>query len=173
MALSDLLSFFSSDASEKYHAKPHDPVKARAPLLRGIATARKQFNGDEYKKPNRWFSVKNEVVAFHPKLGGRPLVLNGVEENHMPSDRFLEFLDLMEKEVTKGQFDEVIANHGKGNVNVHIGKARKPRGSGRAASNGGKKYPDDHPATIDPNWSSYTQGEKIKKASAYRKAQTA
>lgn len=130
MALKDLFSFFSPDSTEKYKAKPHDPVKARAPLLRGIATARKQFQADEFKKPNRWFSVKNETVAFHPKLDGRDLMLNGVKENHMPSERFEEFLDLMEKEVNEGQFDEVIANHGKGNVDVHIGKAPAKRGTG-------------------------------------------
>lgn len=161
MALKDLFSFFSPDSTKKYNAKPHDPVKARAPLLRGIATARKQFNNDEFKKPNRWFSVKNEVVAFHPKLDGRTLILNGVEENHMPSDRFVEFLDLMEKEVIEGQFDEVIAAHGKGNVDVHIGKAPRKRSTTGDDPN--------HPKHTDPKWSTYSAGEKIQKGLAYKR----
>ncbi len=131
MALKDLFTFFSSDSTEKYNAKPYDPVKARKPLLKGIKDARDQFNADQFTKKNRWFSVKNEQVAFHPKLDGRDLILNGVKENHMPSDRFVEFLDLMEKEVNDGEFDEVIANHGKGNVDVHIGKAPKATGAKR------------------------------------------
>lgn len=129
MALSDLFSFFTGEAKEKYNAKPVDPAKARKPLLAGIKKARDDFNADEYTKPNRWFSVKNSVVAFHPKLAGKTLTINGVDENHMPSERFVEFLDLMEKEVEAGEFDEVIANHGKGNTDVHIGKAKRSRGS--------------------------------------------
>lgn len=159
MALNDLFSFFTPDAKAKYEAKPVDPAKARAPLLRGIATARKQFNADEYKKANRWFSVKNETVAFHPKLDGRRLILNGVEENHMPSERFIEFLDLMEQEVNAGEFDEVIANHGKGNVDVHIGKA--PRKGTSAGST-------DKPWANRADWDSLDNGDRKAVSSRYR-----
>lgn len=123
MALSDLFNFFTSDAKEKYNEKSVSKDTIRKPLLTGIKRARDDFSAEKYTKPNRWFSVKNEVVAFHPKLGGRTLTINGVDENHMPSGRFIEFLDLMEKEVEAGEFDEVIGAHGKGNVDVHIGKA--------------------------------------------------
>jgi len=130
MALSDLFSFFSSDSTAKYNEKPFDPVKARKPLLAGIKRSRDDFNADKFNKANRWFSVKNSVVAFHPKLDGKTLIINGVDENHMPSERFVEFLDLMQKEVDAGEFDEVIAAHGKGNVDVHIGKATKAAATG-------------------------------------------
>lgn len=127
MALSDLFNFFTSDAKEKYNERSVNTAAIRKPLLTGIKRTRDDFKAEKFTKPNRWFSVKNEVVAFHPKLGGRTLTINGVDENHMPSGRFIEFLDLMEKEVEAGEFDEVIAAHGKGNVDVHIGKAIKPR----------------------------------------------
>ncbi|MBB5709423.1 hypothetical protein [Sphingomonas xinjiangensis] len=132
MALADLFKFFTSDATEKYHEPAFDPAKARKPLLKGIERSKIQFENDSLKSPNRWFSIKNGVVAFHPKLDGRPLVINGLEENHMPSERFVEFLELMRKEVEAGEFDEVIAAHGKGNVDVHIGKTRKASAGGRS-----------------------------------------
>ncbi|MCI1142164.1 hypothetical protein MOP88_07395 [Sphingomonas sp. WKB10] len=146
------------DSTEKYNTKPVDPTKARKPLLAGIEKAREQFNADQFRKPHRWFSVNNEVVAFHPKLDGRALILNGVEENHMPSDRFVEFLDLMEKEVNDGQFDEVIAAHGKGNVDVHIGKAPRKRGA-----TGTEK-----PWTARTDWSSLSTADKQAVSSRYR-----
>lgn len=158
MALSDLFSFFTGEAKEKYNAKPVDPAKARKPLLTGINRARTDFNDDKFTKPSRWFSVKNSQVAFHPKLDGRVLQINGVAENHMPSDRFIEFLDLMEKEVEAGEFDEVIANHGKGNTDVHIGKARKPR------STGGEK-----PWSARKDWASVDRADKQSIAASYNK----
>lgn len=162
MALKDLFSFFTGEAKEKYHEKPFDEAKARKPLLSGIKRARDDFNADKFTKPNRWFSVKNSVVAFHPKLDGRTLTINGVDENHMPSDRFVEFLDLMEKEVEAGEFDDVIASHGKGNTDVHIRKAStggkggagKPRQSKIAARADG--LPHRVPASEDQPHADYT-----------------
>lgn len=124
MALSDVLGFFKPDLKSRYEEKPADPTKARKPLLKGIANSRKQFENGTTKVPNRWWSASNGVVAFTPKLDGRILEINGVGTNHMPEDRFVEFLDVMKAAVDAGDFDEVIENHGRGNTDVQI--APKP-----------------------------------------------
>lgn len=130
MALSDVLSFFKPDLKSKYEEQPVDLSKARKPLLRGIANARKQFENGTTKVPNRWWSASNGVVAFTPKLDGRILEINGVGTNHMPEDRFVEFLDVMAAAVEAGDFDDVIAAHGVGNTDVQIAPKPAKGGSG-------------------------------------------
>ncbi len=156
---------------EVFSRKPHDPAAARKPLLKGIENAKRQFENGQTKAPNRWWKVSNGVVALTVKVSGDTFDINGVATNHMPQERFPEFLDKFKSAVEAGEFDDELANKGNGSATVHIPKARKGTGSlgvGKASS--GKKYPDDHPANTDPQWSSYGQGEKIKLANAYRKA---
>ncbi|MBM6577139.1 hypothetical protein KCP91_12220 [Microvirga sp. SRT01] len=135
MALKDLFGkFFDNTLAETFSSKPHDPTKARQPLLRGIDVAKRQFEAGQVKGPNRWWSSRNKVVAFTPKLEGRPFLINGVGTNHMPEERFVEFLNEMRSHVDAGDFDAVIASHGKGNTDVHIGKARGTGSRGPQAS---------------------------------------
>lgn len=122
--------------AETFNIKPHDPAKARSPLLKGIASAKKQFENGQTKAPNRWWKVSNNVVALTVKLAGDTFTINGVQTNHMPAERFPEFLDKFKSAVESGEFDEELASHGKGEAKVHIASAKKT-----ATKTSGDKYP--------------------------------
>ncbi len=125
--------------AETFNIKPHDPTKARAPLLKGIESARKQFTAEPRmsKAPNRWWTVKNGVVALTVKVQGDTFDINGVATNHMPEERFVEFLGKFEEAVKAGEFDDELKSKGNGDAKVRIGKASsQPSGKASASITG-------------------------------------
>jgi len=116
--------------AEVFQRKPHDSRAARKPLLLGIENARKQFTQTPriLKAPNRWWKVNNGVVALTVKIKGDTFDINGVATNHMPEDRFEEFLAQFKQAVEAGEFDEELANKSNGDAKVVITKAEKSTG---------------------------------------------
>lgn len=136
MALKDTLTnFFDNTGLAEVFSRPaYDAEKARKPLLKGIDNAKKQFENGQTKAPNRWWKVSNGVVALTVKVNGDTFDLNGVATNHMPEERFPEFLSKFRAAVEAGEFDDEIKNHGNGDAKVHIAKApRAKRESGGGA----------------------------------------
>ena len=143
MSLTDKLFGIIDNVSlrEVFHRKDTDLKSLRAPLLTGIERSRAQF-GKGATGPNRWWSVNNGVVALTVKVRGDTFDINGVTTNHMPEDRFPEFLDHFRAAVDAGEFDAELISHGEGTAQVHIGKRRsgisaeaaKARGAKAAAS---------------------------------------
>ncbi|WP_288484825.1 hypothetical protein [uncultured Novosphingobium sp.] len=132
MALKDTLSGFidNTGLAEVFSRKPHDPSKDRKPLLDGIARTREQFkkrDKEVSKAPNKWWQLRNGVVALTVKVKGDTFDINGVATNHMPEERFEEFLTAFEKAVNAGEFDEELGNKGNGDAKVHISKAKGTR----------------------------------------------
>ncbi len=128
-----LASFFDNTGlAEVFSRSEPDPAKLRKPLLRGIDKTKTQFENGQTKAPNRWWKVSNGVVALTVKVNGDTFDINGVATNHMPENRFIEFLGKFRAAVEAGEFDDELKNKGNGDAKVHITKARKPR-----ASNGG------------------------------------
>ena len=129
MALKDTLaSFFDNTGlAEVFSRKEADPAKLRKPLLKGIDNAKKQFENGQTKAPNRWWKVSNGVVALTVKVGGDTLDINGVATNHMPQERFVEFLGKFKAAAEAGEFDAELKNKGNGDAEVHVPKARAPR----------------------------------------------
>jgi hypothetical protein len=136
MALKDTFAnFFDNTGLAEVFSRPaYDAEKARKPLLKGIDNAKKQFESGQTKAPNRWWKVSNGVVALTVKVNGDTFDINGVATNHMPQERFPEFLAKFKSAVEAGEFDEELKNHGNGDAKVHIAKApRKPRTDGAGA----------------------------------------
>lgn len=136
MALKDTLAGFFDNVglAEVFAKKADDPTKARKPLLRGIDTAKRQFENGQTKVPNRWWKVSNGVVALTVKVAGDTMDINGVATNHMPQERFIEFLDQFRAAVEAGEFDQELANKGNGDAKVHIPKAKRASAEGRGWS---------------------------------------
>lgn len=140
MALGDLFGIIDNRLKDVFERRAPDPDKARKPLLKGIERAMEQFRAGR-KGPNQWWRVKNGVVALTVKVNGDTFDINGVATNHMPEDRFAEFLDKMREAVNAGAFDEELANKGNGDAQVHIARrsslspeAAKARGAKAAAT---------------------------------------
>lgn len=139
MALKDTLAGFfdNTGLAEVFSRKPHDPAKARKPLLDGIKRTREQFakrNESVSKAPNKWWQVKNGVVALTVKVAGDTFDINGVATNHMPEERFEEFLTKFEEAVNAGEFDAELSHKGNGDAKVHIPKAAGTSGNKGARS---------------------------------------
>lgn len=163
MALKDALFTLIDNVglAETFNIKPHDPAKARSPLLKGIESARKQFTATPRmsKAPNRWWTVKNGVVALTVKIQGDTFDINGVATNHMPEERFVEFLGKFEDAVKAGEFDDELTNKGNGDAKVRIKPAKSsPK---RAAG-------EQHPSNDRKNWDSLSRSDKQKISALYR-----
>lgn len=142
MALKDTLYGFFDNVglAEMFSRKQPDAKALRAPLLKGIANARRQFDKGQTRAPNRWWRASNGVVALTVKVKGDTLDINGVATNHMPEDRFAEFLDTFEEAVNAGEFDAELGNKGNGDAEVHIPKAPRARAiSPEAAAERGRR----------------------------------
>ena len=140
MALGDLFGMIDNRLKEVFDRRAADPAKARRPLLKGIDRTLAQFQAGR-AGPNQWWRIKNGVVAVTVKVAGDTFDINGVATNHMPEDRFAEFLGKMRDAVNAGEFDEELANKGNGDAKVHIPKrsglsaeAAKARGAKAAAT---------------------------------------
>ncbi len=151
--------------AETFNIKPHDPAKARSPLLKGIESARKQFTAEPRmsKAPNRWWTVKNGVVALTVKIQGDTFDINGVATNHMPEERFVEFLGKFEEAVKAGEFDDELKNKGNGDAKVRIAPGTK---TGHAVKK--RAAGEQHPSNDRKNWDSLSRSDKQKVSALYR-----
>ncbi len=135
--LKDALALVDDKLASVFSTPAHDPEKARKPLLNGIAKTKTQFSEGKTKAPNKWWSVNNNVVAFAPKLGDDPLMINGKPLLYIPAERFPEFLETLQAAVEAGEFDDELKNHGAGNATV-----RTPRKAREPGTGGGKGWSD-------------------------------
>ena len=130
--------------SEVFSRKQPNAKTLRPPLLKGIDNAKRQFESGAAKAPNRWWKLNNGVIALTVKVAGDTFDINGVATNHMPADRFAEFLDEFKAAVEAGEFDDELRHKGNGDAKVVIPKAgrrttispeaAKARGAKAAAS---------------------------------------
>lgn len=139
MSIKDTLLGFidNTGLADKFRAPVWSKDAARKPLLDGIKRTREQFSkraDTPSKAPNKWWQVKNGVVALTVKVKGDTFDINGVATNHMPEERFGEFLSKFEQAVNAGEFDDELKNKGNGDAKVRISKASKPASSGNTAS---------------------------------------
>ncbi len=139
MALRDFLSIIDNGLKEVFDRKAVDPAKARRPLLRGIDRALAQFRSGSSGTTTGWYRLKNGVIALTVKVDGNTFDLNGAATNHLPADRFEEFLASMRAAVEAGEFDAELANKGHGDAAVAVPKRRSPTISPEAAKLRGVK----------------------------------
>lgn len=129
MAIRDTLKTLidNTGLAKTFNQPTWNAEAARKPLLRGIDNAKRQFETGQTKAPNRWWKVSNGVVALTVKVNGDTFDINDVATNHMPQERFVEFLDKFKAAVEAGEFDDELKNKGNGDAKVDIGKASKPK----------------------------------------------
>ena len=129
MALKDKLFDLIDNVKlpDVFSRKSTDLKALRAPLLKGIANTKRQFESGVTQAPNRWWKVNNGVVALTVKIKGDTFDINGVATNHMPEGRFEEFLAQFRQAVEAGEFDEELANKGNGDAKVVIPKAEESK----------------------------------------------
>ena len=139
MALKDYLGIIDNGLKHLFDRKTADPAKARRPLIRGIDRTLAQFKAGSSGTPTGWYRVKNGVVALTVKLAGNTFDINGVATNHLPADRFEEFLAAMRVAVEAGEFDAELAHKGDGDANVSIPRRKVPAISPEAAKARGIK----------------------------------
>ena len=122
MPLKDYLGVIDNALKHVFDRKAVDPTKARRPLLRGVDRALAQFKAGSAGTSTGWYRVKNGVVALTVKVAGNTLDINGEATNHLPAERFEEFLGSMRAAVEAGEFDKELANKGRGDAEVPIPK---------------------------------------------------
>lgn len=103
MSLKSMLALADDKLHEVFHRKPHDPEKARKPIIKGIDRTNDQFASATPVKGRKWFKVANGVVEFTP-----PFVIGGKTTHYIPSERFKEFLGHLKTSVTGGELDKEI-----------------------------------------------------------------
>ena len=167
MGIKDTFASFIDNVglAETFNLKPYDAEKARKPLLAGIAKAKRQFTAEPRmnKAPNRWWTEKNGVVALTVKVDGDTFDINGVATNHMPEERFVEFLGKFEDAVNAGEFDDELKNKGNGEAKVRIASGTKTGHNAKKREAG-----EQHPSNDRKDWDSLTRGQKQKVSAFYR-----
>lgn len=139
MALKDYLGVIDNALKHVFDRKPVDPAKARRPMLRAIDRTLAQYKTGSAGTSTGWYRIRNGVVALTVKVAGNTLDINGAATNHLPADRFEEFLDHMRAAVDAGEFDGELANKGHGGAEVGIPTARASSISPEAAKLRGVK----------------------------------
>jgi len=127
MALKDLLALADDKLHEVFSSKPHDPSKARAPILKGIDRTAKQFAQTEPVRGRKWFKVANSVVELT-----LPFSISGKSTFYIPSERFPDFLEKLKSSVEAGELDkEIEAGAGATPPQARERKPRSDAGQGR------------------------------------------
>jgi hypothetical protein len=122
MALKDYLGVIDNALKHVFDRKAVDPTKARRPLIRGIDRTVAQFKSGSTGTPTSWYRLRNGVVALTVKVAGDTFDINGEATNHLPAERFEEFLASMRAAVEAGEFDKELANEGHGDAKVQTPK---------------------------------------------------
>jgi hypothetical protein len=148
MSLKEALLGFIDNVSLPaiFSRKAENLKELRQPLVKGIANAKRQFENGQTRAPHRWWKLSNDVVALTVKVRGNVFRINGVETNHIQSDRFADFLDKFTAAVDAGDFDDELRHEGAGDVAVKIPKA-KPAAAKPAQTS--KPAATKAPATVE------------------------
>lgn len=127
MPLKEVLLGFIDNVSLPaiFSRKSENLKELRQPLLNGISNARRQFEAGQTRAPHRWWKSSNDVIAFTVKVRGNVFTINDTETNHIPSDRFVDFLDKFTDAVEAGEFDDELRNKGVGDAAVKIPRAKR------------------------------------------------
>jgi hypothetical protein len=127
MSLKEALLGFIDNVSLPaiFSRKAENLKELRQPLLKGISNAKRQFENGQTRAPHRWWKLNNDVVALTVKVSGNVFMINGVQTNHIPSDRFADFLDKFAAAVDAGDFDEELRHKGAGDAAVKIPKVKR------------------------------------------------
>ena len=139
MALTDYLGILDNGLKHLFDRKAVDAAKARRPLLRGIDRTLAHFKSGSSGTPTSWYRMKNGVVALTVRLAGNTFDINGVATNHLPADRFEEFLTAMRAAIDAGEFDAELTSKIDGDAEVHIPKRKTATISPAAAKARGIK----------------------------------
>jgi hypothetical protein len=176
MSLKEALLGFIDNVSLPaiFSRKAENLKELRQPLLKGISNAKRQFENGQTRAPHRWWKLSNDVIALTVKVSGNIFMINGVETNHIPSDRFADFLDKFAAAVDAGDFDDELRHKGAGDATVKIPKPKraatkpaqtsKPAASTAAITIGAVAAPAPSEATPAPKPKS--PGAKAAKAGA-------
>jgi hypothetical protein len=127
MSLKEALLGFIDNVSLPaiFSRKVENLKELRQPLLKGISNAKRQFENGQTRAPHRWWKLSNDVIALTVKVSGNVFTINGVETNHIPSDRFADFLDRFTAAVDAGDFDDELRHKGAGDATVKIPKVNR------------------------------------------------
>ena len=117
-----------------FSRKVENLKELRQPLLKGISNAKRQFENGQTRAPHRWWKLSNDVVALTVKVSGNVFMINGVETNHIPSDRFADFLDKFAAAVDAGDFDDELRHKGAGDATVKIPKVKRAAAKPKSAA---------------------------------------
>jgi hypothetical protein len=136
MSLKEALLGFIDNVSLPaiFSRKAENLDEVRKPLLKGIVNAKRQFESGQTRAPHRWWKVNNDVVALTVKVSGSIFSINGADTNHIPSERFADFLDKFTEAVDAGEFDDELRNKGAGDATIKIPRARRASAKPAAAA---------------------------------------
>ncbi|MDG2532045.1 hypothetical protein P6144_00145 [Sphingomonas sp. HITSZ_GF] len=101
MALKDLLELADDKLHELWAKKPYDYEKERKAMIRRVDKARDQHLSATPTKGKKIFTVKNGVAQVT-----LPFSIAGKSTFHVPSERFVEWLDHLKDSLTKGELDK-------------------------------------------------------------------
>lgn len=108
MALKDLLALADDKLHEIFERKPYNADRERKAMIKRIDKARDQHQSATPTKGKKIFKVQNGVAQIT-----LPFEIAGKSTFHVPSERFIEWLDHLKDSVTKGELDkELEANSG-------------------------------------------------------------
>ena len=132
------LSLTDASLADTYNRKEVSPEKLRAPLIKALDKSKEQFESGTTRGRRSW-SVKNDVVAFSPKLGGNPLIVGDTDTHYVPAERFSDFIDQFKASVTAGELDDVIKFTAGSDTVVATKRSRRGTISPEAAKLRGQK----------------------------------
>lgn len=162
-------TLIDNSLAKGFDAPVYDPAKGRQQFVKALTATKEQFVEGKTKVPNRaWKAGNNQAVRFSPKLGGQPVVLDGLSEHHVSAERFPEFIDLLIADVNAGELDAEIkaALEGKGS-GKSSGSSSKPR---KASTGGGTDGLGDIRKSLGASINRYKKGKAEAKASALAKS---
>jgi hypothetical protein len=107
--MAGFLELIDNTLGTHFDTPVYKPAEGQKKFVKQIELAKRQFQAGTTNAPKRQWAVgNNKSVRYSPKIDGHPVLIGGVESNHVPHERFEDFLDGLKAEVEKGALDKEI-----------------------------------------------------------------
>ncbi len=107
--MAGFLELIDNTLGTHFDTPVYKPETGRKKFIKQIELTEGQHKAGTTNAPKRqWAIGNNDAVRYTPKIDGKPVLIGGKESNHVPNERFPDFLAGLKAEVEAGGLDKEI-----------------------------------------------------------------
>ena len=106
--MANYLDLIDNSLARGFNAPVYDPKKGREALVAVVDKAAEQHKNGETPNIRSWKLGNNGAISFTAKVRRAIVPIGGAETNHVPAERFQDFLKALRAAIVAGELDNEI-----------------------------------------------------------------